>query len=35
LIGIVRGGNPKRSEKPGRSFRKLLKRRRNHRRYSR
>ena len=29
LIGVVRGGNPKRSEQTGRRFTALLKRRRN------
>ena len=29
LIGVVRGGNPKRSEQTGRRFAALLKRRRN------
>jgi hypothetical protein len=29
LIGVVRGGNPKRSEQTGRQFAKLLKRRRS------
>ena len=31
LIGVVNGGNPKRSEQTGRSFTALLKRRRNRR----
>jgi hypothetical protein len=31
LIGIVNGGNPKRSEQTGRSFTALLKRRRSRR----
>jgi predicted DNA-binding protein len=31
LIGVVRGGNPKRSAKTGRRFIKLLKRRRSRR----
>jgi len=31
LIGVVRGGNPKRSEQTGRSFTALLKKRRSRR----
>ena len=31
LIGVVRGGNPKRSEQTGRTFTKLLKKRRGSR----
>ncbi len=31
LIGVVRGGNPKRSEQTGRSFSALLKKRRSRR----
>ncbi|MGB9467593.1 MAG: ribbon-helix-helix protein, CopG family [Candidatus Acidiferrum sp.] len=31
LIGVVRGGNPKRSEQTGRQFTELLKRRRSRR----